>query len=105
MRVRHIAEAIALRSESDLVLVPPAPAAVRARELMAEARSAALDNLAELATALDTARAIANSVVDGGDIYGVGLRDLSRRLSEDLLDRGRSLQALADRERRGLLAH
>jgi hypothetical protein len=105
MRVRHLVEAADLRPEPELVLVPPASAAVRARELMAEARSAALDNLAELATALDTARAIANSVVDGGDIYGVGLRDLSRRLSEDLLGRGRSLQALADRERRGLLAH
>jgi hypothetical protein len=93
------------RPEPELALVPPAAAAVRARQLMAEARDAALDNLAELATALEAARALANSVVDGGDLYGVGLRDLSRRLSEDLLDRERSLRALADRERHGLLAH
>jgi hypothetical protein len=107
MKVHHIdpAASAARRPEPELALVPSAPAGVRARELMAEAHSAALANLADLATALDAARALANSVVDGGDLYGVGLRDLSRRLSEDLLDRGRSLQALADRERRGLLAH
>ena len=107
MKVHHIdpAAVAARRPEPELALVPPAAAGVRARELMAEARSAALDNLADLATALDAARALANSVVDGGDLYGVGLRDLASRLSEDLLGRGRSLQALADRERRGLLTH
>ena len=56
-------------------------------------------------TALETARSLADSVVAGGDLYAVGLRDLSHRLSEDLLGRERSLQALADRERRGQLAH
>jgi hypothetical protein len=105
MKVHHIDTAAARRPEPELALVPPASAAVRARQLMAEAHSAALDNLAELANALDGARALANSIVDGGDLYGVGLRDLGRRLSEDLMDSGRSLQALADRERRGLLAH
>lgn len=100
-----LAASAARRPEPELALVPPAPAGVRARQLMAEARNAALDNLAELIAALETARALANSVVDGGDLYGVGLRDLSLRLSEDLLGRERSLQALADRERRGLLAH
>jgi hypothetical protein len=97
--------AAARRPEPELNLVPPASAGVRARELMAEARNAALDNLADLAAAVEAARALANSVADGGDLYGVGLRDLSRRLSEDLLERGRSLQALSDRERRGLLTH
>ncbi|THD62567.1 hypothetical protein [Phenylobacterium sp.] len=80
-------------------------AAVRARQLMAEARSAAFDNLTELVAALETARTLSDSVAAGGELYGVGLRDLASRLSEDLLGRGRSLQALADRERRGLLAH
>jgi hypothetical protein len=107
MKVHQLepAAVAARRPELELALVPAASAGVRARELMAEARNAALDNLADLASALEAARGLANSVVDGGDLYGVGLRDLSRRLSEDLLDRGRSLQALADRERRGLLTH
>jgi hypothetical protein len=105
MKVHHIDPAAARRPDPELVLVPPAAAGVRARQLMAEARSAALDNLADLMSALEAARALANSVVDGGDLYGVGLRDLSRRLSDDLLERGRSLQALSDRERRGLLTH
>ena len=100
-----LAASAARRPEPELSLVPPASAAVRARQLMAEARNAALDNLSELITALETARAFADSVAEGGDLYGVGVRDLSRRLSEDLLDRGRTLQALADRERRGQLAH
>ena len=105
MRVHPIDPAAAGRPEPGLALAPPVTAAARARHLMEEARSVALDSLTELAAALESARALANSVVDGGDLYGVGLRDLSRRLSEDLLDRTRSLQALADRERRGLLAH
>jgi hypothetical protein len=105
MKVHHIDPAATRRPETELALVPPAAAAARARQLMADARSAALENLAELAAALGTARALANAVVDGGDLYGVGLRDLGRRLSDDLLDRGRALQALADRERAGQLAH
>jgi hypothetical protein len=104
MKVHHL-DPVVRRPEPELSLVLPAPAAVRARKLMEEARSAALDNLTELAAALDTARTLANSVVDGGDLYGVGLRDLGRRLSEELLDRGRTLQTLADRERGGQLAH
>lgn len=106
MKVHQLEPAAAVRRpDPELALVPPVAAGVRARQLMEEARSAALDNLSDLAAALETARSFANSVADGGDLYGVGLRDLSRRLSEDLLDRGRSLQALADRERRGLLTH
>ena len=106
MKVHHIdPAAIVRRAEPELALVPTAPAGVRARQLMAEARSAALDNLTDLMAALETARGLADSVVAGGDLYGVGLRDLTSRLSEDLVGRGRSLQALADRERRGLLAH
>ena len=102
MKVHRIDQAaVVRRPEPELALVPPAAAGVRARQLMAEARAAALDNL----TALETARSLADSVVAGGDLYAVGLRDLSHRLSEDLLGRERSLQALADRERRGQLAH
>lgn len=105
MQVHHIDPAAARRPEPELALVRPASAAVRARQLMAEARSAALDNLRELQTALDAARALAESVVAGGDLYGVGVRELSVRLAEDLKGRGLSLQALAERQRRGQLAH
>ncbi len=95
----------AQRPERELLLVPPASAAVRARQLMAEARAAALDNLTELMEALEAARSLAESVAAGGDLYDVGVRELSGRLSEDLLWRGRSLRALAEREHRGLLPH
>ena len=107
MQVRHIdpAATAARRPEPELALVPPAAAAVRARQLMAEARAAALDHLAELTSAMDAARVLADSVVADGDLYSVGVRELASRLAEDLLWRGRSLQALAGRERLGQLAH
>ena len=94
-----------VRREPALALVPQTSPSERARQLMREARAAALDHLALLVRALETAQETAAAVADGGDLYGVGVRELAARLNEDLLWKGRTLQALAERERQGLLAH
>ena len=77
----------------------------RARLLMHEARAAAVEQLEALDAAILVARELSLDVLRGGDIYGVGIRDLAARLAEDLLWRGKSLESLTARERAGLLAH
>jgi len=79
--------------------------ALRARQLMAEARAAAVEQLEALDAAMVAVRELSLDVLQGGDLYSVGVRDLAARLAEDLLWRGKSLEALTARERAGLLAH
>jgi hypothetical protein len=77
----------------------------RARLLMREARSAAVEHPETLEAAIQAVRGLSLEVVQGGDTYSVGVRDLAARLAEDLLWRGKSLEGLTARERAGLLAH
>ena len=79
--------------------------AQRAHRLMAEARAAAVEQLEALDAAIMVVRELSLDVLQGGDIYSVGVRDLAARLAEDLLWRGKSLEGLTARERAGLLAH
>ena len=95
---------------------PPAgrdPAAVeaasspgeRARLLLREARAAAIEQLELLQASIQVVRDLSLEVRAGGDAYAVGVRDLAARLAEDLLWRGKALEALTERERAGRLAH
>ena len=65
----------------------------------------AREHLGQLIAALEAARGLAATVAEGGDLYGVGVRELAGQLSEDLAWKGKSLEALSERERRGQLAH
>ncbi len=87
--------AVHTRKTTDLALVEKAPPGLRARELFEEARKASLDHLRDLATAIDQVRALSEVVVDAGDLYDPGIRDLAQRLAEDLTWRGRTLEKLA----------
>lgn len=98
------AAAPARRGEPELALVPPARPGDRARQLMLEARTASVEHLMELSSAIDVVRSLAETVVESGDVYGVGLRDLAAHLAEDMLWRGKSLQGLTERQRLGLLS-
>jgi hypothetical protein len=42
---------------------------------------------------------LAQALVDGGDLYAVGLQDFAGRLAQELFTRGRWLKALAERQR------
>jgi hypothetical protein len=76
----------------------PSPPGERARRLLAESRLAAQEQLGLLIEAIENARGLAESIADGGPaLYGPGPSDLSRRLAEELLWRGKTLQALTGR--------
>ena len=92
-------KSMSARGEPELSLVPPASAGERARRLFNEARSISVEHLAALQEAIDETRGLALEVVDAGDLYGAGLQDFARRLAEELFWRGKSLQALAERQR------
>jgi hypothetical protein len=86
---------------------PPASAtaAERARKLLLESRAAAVEHVEALEAAIKVVRELCSGVLDGGDAYSVGVRDLAAQLAEDLLWRGKRLEALIARERAGPLAH
>jgi hypothetical protein len=76
-----------------------APAAERARRLLAQAKAVSLEHLEALHASLAQTRALAEAVVQGGELYGPGLHDFTRRMAEDLLWRERTLEALTERQR------
>ncbi len=89
------------RIKPDLTLVQAPPPALKAQQLYAEARKASLDHLQALEAAIDRARELSDGVVAGGELYGPGLRDLARRLSEDLSWKAKTLQVLSRRQAGG----
>ena len=99
------AKAQAARAEPELSLVPAATAGERAQRLMLEARAASLEHLEALQRSIAETRALAETVVQGGDLYAAGVHDLAGRLAEDLLWRSRSLEALIERLREVAHAH
>jgi hypothetical protein len=82
-----------------LALVEPTTPGVKALQLYQEARRASFEHVDELVSAVERARTLAEELVAGGDLYGPGLHDMARRLSEELLWKGRTLQVLAQRQR------
>ncbi len=69
----------------------------RARRLYAEAQAAAMEQVEQLQTALDSVVGLAGSIADGGDIYPAGIRDLCRRTAEDTKARRMTVEALSAR--------
>jgi hypothetical protein len=82
-----------------LGLVEPPPPGVKARQLYEEARLASLEHLRALDAAIATVRDLSDAIVEGGELYAPGLRDLARRLSEDLSWKAKTLQKLSQRQR------
>ena len=84
-----------------LVVVPPETAeespAARAVKLYAEARSAAMEQVRVVEDSLAKVIALSAEIAEGGDVYPVGVRDLCRRMADDLASRVATLDALAQR--------
>jgi hypothetical protein len=82
-----------------IALVEPSPPAQTALRLFRDAKKASLQHMELLIAAVQTAQHLSDAVVEGGDLYDAGLHDLARRLSEDLLWKGRTLESLTRRQR------
>ena len=87
------------RVEPELSLVASPSAGERARQLLAQARTVSLEHLKALQQAIAEAQVLSEAVVQGGDLYTPGLHDFAKRLSEDLLWRTKTLEALTERQR------
>jgi hypothetical protein len=66
----------------------------RIRRLQAEAKLLAKDHVAALGSAMADLGQLADEIANGGDAYAPGIRDLARRLSEELETRAQTLDAL-----------
>jgi hypothetical protein len=67
---------------------------MRAKRLLAEARSAANEQVTALEEVLAQVAEIAAEIADGGDLYPVGARDLCRKLSADAVWNAQTLGAI-----------
>ena len=75
---------------------PDSPAA-RANRLYAEAREAAKEQVRQLESSLEAAISLAADIAEGGELYPPGVRDLCRRLAEDMSQRCQTLEAIVQR--------
>jgi len=86
-------------ADNDLKTVVPKTETVaqRVQRLQAEARQLAKDHVKALTAAMISAEQIAAEIAEGGDAYAPGIRDIARRLVEDLEARVQTLDAISAR--------
>ena len=71
--------------------------AQRVQRLQAEARQLAKDHVKSLTSAMVDLEQLAAEIADGGDAYAPGIRDICRRMVEDLESRVQTLDAISAR--------
>ncbi|HET6969914.1 MAG TPA: hypothetical protein VFH92_02205 [Phenylobacterium sp.] len=71
--------------------------AERVRRLQAEAKQLAKDHVKALTSAMVDLEQLAAEIAEGGEAYAPGIRDVARRLAEDLDARVQTLEAIAAR--------
>jgi hypothetical protein len=86
-------------ADNDLKVVLPKSETVaqRVQRLQTEARQLAKDHVKSLTTAMVELEQLAAEIADGGDAYAPGIRDIARRLVEDLEARVQTLDAISAR--------
>lgn len=84
---------------NDLKTISPKTETVaeRVRRLQAEARQLAKDHVKALTSAMVELEQLAAEIAEGGDAYAPGVRDVARRLVEDLESRVQTLEAISAR--------
>jgi len=95
----HIAEAPTRGVRPAVALVPPPAPAVRARQLLHEARKASLQHLGALKVALATVHDLAEAVAGDEALYGPGLTSFAGQFAEELFWRAKNLELLTQRQR------
>ena len=71
--------------------------AQRVQRLQAEARQLAKDHVKSLTGTMMELEQLAAEIADGGDAYAPGIRDICRRMAEDLESRVQTLDAISAR--------
>ena len=88
-------------SASHLVVFPspaePDSPADRIRRLQNEARTLAREHIELLVSALAEVTRLSGEIADGGELYPVGARELSRRLTDESNQQALTLTAIVDR--------
>ena len=86
-------------ADNDLKVVLPKSETVaqRVQRLQTEARQLAKDHVKSLTTAMVELEQLASEIAEGGDAYAPGIRDVARRLVEDLDSRVQTLEAIVAR--------
>jgi hypothetical protein len=86
-------------ADNDLKTVAPKAETVaeRVRRLQAEAKQLAKDHVKALTAAMVDLEQLAAEIAEGGEAYAPGIRDVARRLVEDLDSRVQTLEAIAAR--------
>lgn len=88
-------------ADNDLKVITTAPksetVAERVRRLQSEAKQLAKDHVKTLTSAMVDLEQLAAEIADGGDAYAPGIRDVARRLVEDLDSRVQTLEAIVAR--------
>ena len=86
-------------ADNDLKVVTPKTESVaeRVRRLQAEAKQLAKDHIKALTAAMVEVEHLAAEIADGGDAYAPGVRDVARRLVEDMDSRVQTLEAIVAR--------
>jgi hypothetical protein len=88
-------------SASHLVVFPspdePNSPADRIRRLQHEAKSLAREHIELLAATLTEVSRLSGEIAEGGEVYPVGARELSRRLTEEANMTALTLTAIIDR--------
>jgi hypothetical protein len=87
-------------ADNELKVVPTPKAETvseRVRRLQAEAKQLAKDHVKSLTAAMVDLESLAAEIADGGEAYAPGVRELARRLVEELDARVQTLEAIAAR--------
>lgn len=71
--------------------------AARVQRLQAEARGLARKHVEELIAAMIRLQALSIEVSTGGDAYPAGIRDIARRLAEELDTKAQAIEAIGGR--------
>lgn len=69
----------------------------RVRRLQAEAKGLAHEHVLALRAALQMVEALSADIAVGGEAYPVGVRDIARRLAEDVGAKAQTLELLSGR--------
>ena len=69
----------------------------RVKQLQAEARALAIEQVEALERILGEAAVLADEIARGGDAYPVGAREIASRLAEDLPAKAETIKAIVSR--------